>query len=420
MAMTTVQGNYGGSFLSDDFRAAIQRRLRESVGLALIVAAGIAAAALATWSVNDPSLSHATNAQVRNLLGAPGAIAADLAMQLFGLATLAIIMPPAVWGWRLYTHRPLDRLRWRVAAWVAGLVLAAGFAAYLPRSPQWPLPTGIGGVIGDAILRLVAGVTGGAFDGTWRTGATSSFGVLALAAIAIASGMGLRRTDDGEDEAEDEEERAMSRARALTVRAPNRDTDARPGKLREGRDQKDNSDHADSGFDRASISIGFLEHGFLTLKARAKRLAKSFARWLVARLFACLSGATSFVAARWVRPSRLVRTEPRLNSDNTDLRDGIDAPEEDAAELSMDADDAGETPSRRPAKKSARPAARAARKTAASAFEFPRSICWRDRNRPTATPPAWTRSGKRPPPWSMCYRTSAFAARSSMHGPARW
>jgi S-DNA-T family DNA segregation ATPase FtsK/SpoIIIE len=367
VAMTTAQRNYGGSFLSDDFRAAIQRRLRECVGLVLVVAAGSAAAALATWSVNDPSLSHATNAPVRNLLGAPGAIAADLAMQLFGLATLAIIMPPAVWGWRLYTHRRLDRLRWRVAAWVAGLVLAAGFAAYLPRSPQWPLPTGIGGVIGDAILRLVAGVAGGAFDGTWRTGATSLFGVLALAAIAIASGMGLRRTDTGEDDTEDEEERASSRARALTVRAPNRDADARPGKLREGRDHKDNSDHADSGFDRASISIGFLEHGFLTLKARTKRLAK----WLVTWLLAGLSGATSLVAARWVPPSRLIRTEPRLDADNTDLRDGDEAPEEDAAELSADADDAGETPSRKPAKKSARPAARAARKTTASAFEFP-------------------------------------------------
>ena len=104
--MSTAERNYyGGSFLSDDFRAAIQRRLRELGGLALVAAAGAAAAALATWSVNDPSLSHATSAPVRNLLGAPGAIAADLAMQLFGLATIAIILPPAFWGWRLLTHR---------------------------------------------------------------------------------------------------------------------------------------------------------------------------------------------------------------------------------------------------------------------------------------------------------------------------
>ncbi len=35
--------------------------------------------ALATWSVQDPSFSHATDAPVRNLLGRAGAIAADLA-----------------------------------------------------------------------------------------------------------------------------------------------------------------------------------------------------------------------------------------------------------------------------------------------------------------------------------------------------
>src|SRR5258708_2014142 len=119
---------YGGSFLTDDFRAAIQRRLRELGGLVLVMAIGTAAASLATWSVNDPSLSHATSAPVRNLLGAPGAVAADLAMQLFGLATIAIILPPAFWGWRLLTHRVLDRLRWRAVAWIAALALAAWLA----------------------------------------------------------------------------------------------------------------------------------------------------------------------------------------------------------------------------------------------------------------------------------------------------
>ena len=127
MAIMTAERNYDGeSFLSVDFRAAIRRRLRELGGLAVIVAVGTAAAALATWSINDPSLSHATRAPMRNLLGAPGAIAADLAMQLFGLATIAIIVPPAIWGWRLFTHRSLDRLRWRLAAWIAGLRARGG------------------------------------------------------------------------------------------------------------------------------------------------------------------------------------------------------------------------------------------------------------------------------------------------------
>src|SRR5262249_26307112 len=50
------------SFLSDAVREALRRRLRELGGLALIVLATLVALALATWSVQDPSLSHATNA----------------------------------------------------------------------------------------------------------------------------------------------------------------------------------------------------------------------------------------------------------------------------------------------------------------------------------------------------------------------
>ena len=57
------------AFLSDDLRAAIARRLCEIGGVALIAAAGALAAALGSWSVQDPSLSHATSAHVRNLLG---------------------------------------------------------------------------------------------------------------------------------------------------------------------------------------------------------------------------------------------------------------------------------------------------------------------------------------------------------------
>ena len=95
---------------SDDLRGLLRRRICEGGGFALIaLAAADGACALATWSVQDPSLSHATDAPVRNLLGTPGAIGADLLMQLFGLASTVLVLPVAVWGWRIATHRPFDR-----------------------------------------------------------------------------------------------------------------------------------------------------------------------------------------------------------------------------------------------------------------------------------------------------------------------
>jgi hypothetical protein len=41
--------------------------------------------ALATWSINDPSLNHATDQRAHNVLGRPGAVVADLAMARNGL-----------------------------------------------------------------------------------------------------------------------------------------------------------------------------------------------------------------------------------------------------------------------------------------------------------------------------------------------
>ena len=154
--------------LSDELRAALRRRLHEMIGAVLLAIAGIAAVALATWSVQDPSLSHATNAPVRNMLGLPGAIGADLMMQLLGIATVAFLFPVAAWGWRLLTHRTLDRERTRLALWMIGALAAAGFASCLPPSKAWPLPTGLGGVIGDALLRLPAWVFGAPLSGAPR------------------------------------------------------------------------------------------------------------------------------------------------------------------------------------------------------------------------------------------------------------
>src|SRR5712671_2915062 len=98
-------------------REALARRLRELAGLALIALSGVVAAALMTWSVKDPSLSHATSRAIRNIVGYPGAIGADLLMQILGLGAIMLILPVAVRGWRMVTHRHFDRRALRVACW---------------------------------------------------------------------------------------------------------------------------------------------------------------------------------------------------------------------------------------------------------------------------------------------------------------
>ncbi|MBV6488818.1 MAG: DNA translocase FtsK [Pseudorhodoplanes sp.] len=219
-------------FLSDDFRGAVRRRLVELFGVVLLVLAVISTLALATWSVQDPSLSHATGASVRNLLGVPGAVAADLLMQILGLAAIAVVLPTAVWGWRLITHRPLDRAWLRALLWFAGIACAAAFTACLPRSAGWPLPTGLGGVLGDALLSIPAALLG-PLSGWNRIGIAGASGIAALVMIASALGFGFHRE-------------AVA------------DTIHREAEAFEAEEE------------RTSISLGWLVHSLLSLKTRLR------------------------------------------------------------------------------------------------------------------------------------------------------
>src|SRR6478609_4750361 len=147
------------AFVSEHFRDIIRRRLSELAGLALIALALLGALALATWSVQDPSLSHATQKPIHNLLGFPGAVFSDLAMQLLGLAAILLLVPEVLLGWRLISHRPVGE-KWRCMLWIVATFLGAAFASTLPRIGSWPLPTGLGGVAGDAVLRAPAWIFG--------------------------------------------------------------------------------------------------------------------------------------------------------------------------------------------------------------------------------------------------------------------
>ena len=103
-----------------------KRRAAEIAGFGALAGVACLCLALLTWSVSDPSLNHATNARVHNLLGAPGAVAADLVMQFIGLASAALLTPPAFWGWRLLTKRRLERPRLKIGLYLCGVIAAAG------------------------------------------------------------------------------------------------------------------------------------------------------------------------------------------------------------------------------------------------------------------------------------------------------
>src|SRR5215203_4982628 len=228
---------------SEAFRAFLKRRAAELCGLGLIGLAGVVTTALATWSVEDPSLNNATDATVRNLLGLPGAIVADLAMQLFGLASVLLLTPIAVWGWQLLRSRKVRRLHLRLALWIGGSGAATAVASALPATGRWPLPTGLGGVVGDALLgaaKTVLGVSSGA--GSALIG--FAFAGVAILAITAACGFGVA----------DERPEAQAEGDEPARRSINDDDAAR---------------EEEPGW--GIISLGALAHGLMSLKAALRR-----------------------------------------------------------------------------------------------------------------------------------------------------
>jgi DNA segregation ATPase FtsK/SpoIIIE, S-DNA-T family len=126
--------------------------------LALFVAAMLLA--LSSWSVDDPSLSYATTKPPSNWLGFPGAVIADLGFQIFGLGIFAVLGPLAVWSWHLVRRRVPSKMPLRFLAWLAATVMTAGVLAFVAAPESWPLPTGLGGLVGSLFEALATHVAG--------------------------------------------------------------------------------------------------------------------------------------------------------------------------------------------------------------------------------------------------------------------
>ncbi|SFH01062.1 DNA translocase FtsK, partial [Methylobacterium gossipiicola] len=144
----------------DSFRPFLAKRMTELGGLILFIGATALTVALATWSIDDPSLNHATDHAAHNVLGTSGAVMSDLAMQLLGLGSLAFVLPPALWGVQLMRSRALPRGGLRITLWIIGFFSASAVASALPSTARWPLPTGLGGVAGDSLIHAARTIVG--------------------------------------------------------------------------------------------------------------------------------------------------------------------------------------------------------------------------------------------------------------------
>ena len=174
----------------------LNRTVREGIGsqfsvfagLALLALVGFCFASLATWSVSDPSLSYSNGGEVSNMFGFAGSVFADLAMQFFGLASAIALIPLTLWGWTKLLQREIASIKFKLAFWIASIITTATAFSCFAIPENWPLPSGLGGVMGDLVLAIPTLLIG-EISGLTAFFLGTLFSALALWSTLVASGL---------------------------------------------------------------------------------------------------------------------------------------------------------------------------------------------------------------------------------------
>jgi len=136
--------------------ALIWMRLSAAISLLLVVLLSVA---VLSYAPQDSSLNVSGGAAVGNWLGTPGAIAADMVLQLFGLAVWLILLPLGARAARQLAGTTLSMPNWRfIAAIVAPLLMALALAlGGRQTDPLAPIPGGaLGELLADGLEMALA------------------------------------------------------------------------------------------------------------------------------------------------------------------------------------------------------------------------------------------------------------------------
>ncbi len=212
-------------------------------GLLIFLAVGAAFVALATWSVNDPSFSNANGKMATNWLGFWGASFADIMVQFLGLGAALSLFPPAIMSWLKMSRQVIGAIRWRLLCWVLMIMSACGAAACVSVPESWPLPSALGGIVGDMMLKIPTMLTGTVPTGWFAVTLFVAFAIPAAVLALYSSGLINRNT-------------------ASLVE---------PSGGAVGQCAEDDFEEDDDSF----LAFGIFAHWYLSLKSRISRNSKS-------------------------------------------------------------------------------------------------------------------------------------------------
>lgn len=159
------QHDDGYTLLSKAVEGSLRRGFGRLSGIALLLGVAVCWMSLLTWSVTDPSLTHATSGPVGNVLGYPGAAVSDLMLQTLGVVSAILLLAPMFWGLELTANGSVSSPRWRLLSYAASVLSLAGAMSIVPKLVSWPLNHGFGGVAGDGVEAVAMFAAGHAVGG---------------------------------------------------------------------------------------------------------------------------------------------------------------------------------------------------------------------------------------------------------------
>lgn len=156
--MASYQTRHRDPLIDPETHAVIERRGREVLGLALGLAALVFAAALWSYSPEDPGWMAETAAPLRNWLGWFGAGLASTLIIIIGKGAWSLPVILAAWSYRFLRHRGEERAMGRLSFAVIAVALTAVFAATFVPGAAWGHAFGLGGLFGDTVLGALLGI----------------------------------------------------------------------------------------------------------------------------------------------------------------------------------------------------------------------------------------------------------------------
>ncbi len=152
--MASLNARNRDPLLDSTTQAAIERRSKELIGIALILLGLAAAAMIWSYTPDDPNWMVSTDAPVQNWMGRIGASIAAPLFMIVGWGSWSIALVLIGWGVRFAGHFGEDRAIARLIFAPIWIAVVSVYAATLVPDEAWRSTHsfGLGGLFGDTVM----------------------------------------------------------------------------------------------------------------------------------------------------------------------------------------------------------------------------------------------------------------------------